>query len=47
MGIAVSNPLRSRWHPLFIQGPNDDPWQILRTLERTVGSGNFEVVLTG
>ena len=33
--------------PVFIQGPQDDPWEIVRTLERSVGRGNFEVVLAG
>jgi hypothetical protein len=28
--------------PLYISGPYDDPGPVIRTLERTVGRGNFE-----
>jgi hypothetical protein len=28
--------------PLYISGPYDDPRPVIRTLERTVGRGNFE-----
>jgi hypothetical protein len=31
--------------PFFIQGPQDDAAAILRTLERTVGRGNFDFVV--
>ncbi|HEY4026332.1 MAG TPA: helix-turn-helix transcriptional regulator [Candidatus Dormibacteraeota bacterium] len=31
--------------PLFVQGPDDDAARILRTLESTAGSGNFDVVV--
>ncbi|WJK33947.1 hypothetical protein [Solwaraspora sp. WMMA2065] len=30
--------------PLYISGPYDDPHAIIRTLESTVGAGNFDVV---
>ena len=30
--------------PLYISGPYDDPGPVIRTLERTVGRGNFEVL---
>lgn len=33
--------------PLFIQGPDDDAAAILRTLERSVGRGNFDYVVAG
>jgi hypothetical protein len=33
--------------PLFIQGPNDDVRHIRRTLDRTVGRGNFHFMLAG
>jgi hypothetical protein len=32
--------------PFFIQGPRDDPTAILRTLERSVGHGNFDFLIT-
>jgi hypothetical protein len=28
--------------PVYISGPYDDPRPILRTLERTIGTGNFD-----
>lgn len=28
--------------PLYISGPYDDPHPVIRTLERTVGRGNFD-----
>jgi hypothetical protein len=31
--------------PVFVQGPNDDAASILETLGRTVGEGNFELVV--
>ena len=31
--------------PFFVSGPYDDEYRILRTLERTVGAGNFEYVI--
>ncbi len=31
--------------PLYITGPYDDPVRIIRTLERSVGAGNFDVVV--
>jgi hypothetical protein len=30
--------------PLYIFGPYDDPRSVIRTLERTVGHGNFDVL---
>jgi hypothetical protein len=30
--------------PLYVFGPYDDPRSVIRTLERTVGHGNFDVV---
>jgi hypothetical protein len=27
--------------PFFVQGPDDDAEQVLRTLERTAGPGNY------
>jgi hypothetical protein len=37
------NPIRfgHNGKPLFIQGPYDDPRRIMRTLDRTVGKGNY------
>jgi hypothetical protein len=32
--------------PLYISGPYDDPGPVIRTLERTVGPGNFDFVAT-
>jgi hypothetical protein len=31
--------------PLYISGPYDDPRPVMRTLERTVGRGNFEYLV--
>ena len=31
--------------PLYISGPYDDPRPVMRTLERTVGCGNFEYLV--
>ena len=31
--------------PLYISGPYDDPRPVIRTLERTVGRGNFEFLV--
>jgi hypothetical protein len=31
--------------PLYISGPYDDPRPVIRTLERTVGRGNFEYLV--
>jgi hypothetical protein len=28
--------------PSYLQGPFDDPWPILRTLDRSVGEGNYQ-----
>jgi hypothetical protein len=34
--------------PFYIFGPYDDPGSVIRTLERSVGEGNFEVLaITG
>lgn len=30
--------------PLYISGPHDSPGSVIRTLERTVGAGNFEFI---
>jgi hypothetical protein len=30
--------------PLYVFGPYDNPRSVIRTLKRTVGRGNFEVV---
>jgi hypothetical protein len=32
--------------PLYISGPYDDPRPVIRTLERTVGQGNFDFLVT-
>jgi hypothetical protein len=32
--------------PLYISGPYDDPRPVIRTLERTVGPGNFDFLVT-
>jgi len=32
--------------PFFIQGPADNPTAVLRTLERSVGHGNFDFLVT-
>jgi hypothetical protein len=32
--------------PFFVQGPRDDQARILRTLDRTVGQGNYEYLIT-
>lgn len=34
-----------RGKPFFAQGPHDDPGRIIRTLERSVGRGNFDFVM--
>jgi hypothetical protein len=34
-----------RGEPYFIEGPRDDADAILRTLERSVGRGNFKFVI--
>jgi hypothetical protein len=31
--------------PFYVNGPYDDPARIIRTLERSVGPGNFDVVM--
>lgn len=31
--------------PLYVAGPNDDPLDVISTLQRTVGEGNFEYVM--
>ncbi len=31
--------------PLYVSGPYDDPGPVIRTLERTVGRGNFEFLV--
>lgn len=31
--------------PMYVQGPYDDPHRVLRTLERSVGRGNFELIV--
>jgi len=31
--------------PFYISGPNDDPRTVIRTLERTVGTGSFDSLL--
>lgn len=31
--------------PVYIQGPNDNPKEIIKQLERTAGPGNFEYVM--
>ena len=31
--------------PLYISGPYDDPRPVIRTLERTIGRGNFEFLV--
>lgn len=31
--------------PLFVAGPYDDPQRIIRTLERTVGPGNYDYIV--
>jgi len=36
-----------RGEPYFIEGPHDDADRILRTLERSVGRGNFKFVILG
>ena len=32
-------------NPFYISGPNDDPRTVIRTLERTVGTGSFDSLL--
>ena len=32
--------------PFFVQGPRDNPTAVLRTLERSVGQGNFDFLVT-
>jgi len=36
-----------RGQPLFMQGPNDNAAHVMRTLQRTVGEGNFQFVMGG
>jgi hypothetical protein len=31
--------------PVYVAGPEDDPWPVVATLERTVGQGNFDFVI--
>jgi len=33
--------------PLYVQGPRDNPQRVLRTLEASVGEGNFDFILAG
>jgi hypothetical protein len=33
--------------PFFVRGPDDDPAYVIRTLERSVGPGNFDFILMG
>ncbi|MGI8814083.1 MAG: helix-turn-helix domain-containing protein [Pseudonocardia sp.] len=32
--------------PFYVSGPNDNPRAVIRTLERTVGTGNFDFLTT-
>jgi hypothetical protein len=47
--MAVSHPFRSQdGKPLYVFGPYDDHRSVARTVERTVGRANFELMaITG
>ncbi|HSV67975.1 MAG TPA: hypothetical protein VLJ59_19045 [Mycobacteriales bacterium] len=32
--------------PLYIQGPHDNPNRVMRTLERSIGAGNYDYLIT-
>ncbi len=46
---TASSAIRFGWHgkPFFSQGPNDDARTVMRTLERSVGRGNFDFMAVG
>jgi hypothetical protein len=45
MERAEQDHLRQQGNPFYISGPNDDPRTVIRTLERTVGTGSFDSLL--
>ena len=39
--------VRTRRKPTYIEGPNDNPRHVLRTLRRAVGRNGFHYTVTG
>ena len=31
--------------PMYVEGPDDDTWRIMRTVRRNVGEGNFHYLV--
>jgi hypothetical protein len=47
MDRPVHHHLRQRGQALYISGPYDDVRHVTKTLDRTIGSGNYHFIVGG